>query len=213
MITTPTIWFAITHPRGHVVIDGGNAPEVAVDAAKHWGAITEMSTPIMSPEEAVVPALRGQGSIPPTCAGSCRATCTRPHRRGRGIETSRNAQVLVTRREYDFAMAPEGYFATWATPAGLPQGRRRLGVPRGHRGRLRRVRRRRPALLVHARPLARPHVLRGAAAERPGACARVDAANTLDHLDERSSQVHARAMRPGARSSACAGSPGAPRRP
>src|SRR6201992_4419207 len=64
MIATRTIWFAITHPRGHVVIDGGNAPEVAVDAAKHWGAITEMSTPIMSPEQAAGPALTAAGVAP-----------------------------------------------------------------------------------------------------------------------------------------------------
>ena len=49
MVTAPTPWYFVTHPRGNVVIDGGNAPEVAVDYREHWGKITEVSTPVMSP--------------------------------------------------------------------------------------------------------------------------------------------------------------------
>ena len=76
MITNPTPWYLLTHPRGNVVIDGGNAPEVAVDATQHWGKITEVSTVEMTPEEAVLPRSSGTASTPPTCAGSCRRTCT-----------------------------------------------------------------------------------------------------------------------------------------
>ena len=33
----PVPWFLITHPKGNIVIDGGNAPAVAEDPAAHWG--------------------------------------------------------------------------------------------------------------------------------------------------------------------------------
>ena len=76
-LVTPAQWYLLTHPRGNAVIDGGNAPEVAIDAKKHWGAITEVSTSIMAPEEAVLPAMARARLRPPrTCAGSCRRTCT-----------------------------------------------------------------------------------------------------------------------------------------
>src|SRR5699024_3080205 len=64
MITTPIPWFVLTHPRGNVIVDGGNAPQVAVDAKAHWGAITEMSTAIMEPEQACLPSLERAGIDP-----------------------------------------------------------------------------------------------------------------------------------------------------
>jgi N-acyl homoserine lactone hydrolase len=35
MITTPVIWFLLTHPRGNVIIDGGNPAEVAIPELEH----------------------------------------------------------------------------------------------------------------------------------------------------------------------------------
>src|ERR1700760_2131504 len=87
MITTPTIWFAITHPRGHVVIDGGNAPEVAVDAAKHWGAITPADVRWIV-----------QSHLHLDHTGAVAE-----------IQHSPNAEVLVTRTEYEWAHAPDSY--------------------------------------------------------------------------------------------------------
>jgi N-acyl homoserine lactone hydrolase len=110
MITTPTIWFAITHPRGHVVIDGGNAPEVAVDAKKHWGAITEMSTPIMSPEQAAVPALNAAGIDPADVRWIVQSHLHLDHTGAVAeIQHFPNAEVLVTRTEYEWAHAPDSY--------------------------------------------------------------------------------------------------------
>ena len=66
----------------------------------------------MAPEEEVTVALERTASTSPTSAGSCRATSTSTTpARSPAIERFPNAQVLVTRTEYDFAMAPEGYFA------------------------------------------------------------------------------------------------------
>ena len=60
-VANPTPWYLLTHPRGHVVIDGGNAPEVAVDYRAHLGPLTDISRPEMTPEQAVVPAMPRSG--------------------------------------------------------------------------------------------------------------------------------------------------------
>lgn len=112
MITTPVIWFVVTHPRGNVVIDGGNAAEVAVDAAKHWGAITRTSTPIFSPEQAVVPSLERTGIDPASIRWILQSHLHLDHTGAvAAIEKFPNAQVLSTRTEYEFAHAPSSYTA------------------------------------------------------------------------------------------------------
>lgn len=108
MITTPVVWFLLTHPRGDVIIDGGNAAEAAVDAKAHWGAITEQSTLIMTPEQAPVPALERLGI---DLDGIRWIVQTHLHLDHTGavaaIDRFPNAQVLVTRTEYQWAHAPD----------------------------------------------------------------------------------------------------------
>ena len=53
-ITTPVIWFLLTHPRGNVIIDGGNPAEVAIPELRHWGKILEMSSVAMAPPSNVL---------------------------------------------------------------------------------------------------------------------------------------------------------------
>jgi N-acyl homoserine lactone hydrolase len=76
MITTPVTWFLLTHPRGNVIIDGGNPAEVAIPELEHWGKILEMSSVEMAPDEEVTVALERNASTSPASAGSCRATST-----------------------------------------------------------------------------------------------------------------------------------------
>jgi N-acyl homoserine lactone hydrolase len=112
MIATPVTWFLLTHPRGNVIIDGGNAAEVAVDARKHWGKIMEMSSVEMAPEEAVTVALQQHGFDLADIRWIVQSHLHIDHTGAvADIESFPNAQVLVSRTEYDFAMAPEGYFA------------------------------------------------------------------------------------------------------
>src|ERR1700730_18333942 len=54
----PVPWYLIEHPRGLVVIDGGNAAECATDAHGHWGEIIAVYDPVMEPEQACVPAMK-----------------------------------------------------------------------------------------------------------------------------------------------------------
>jgi glyoxylase-like metal-dependent hydrolase (beta-lactamase superfamily II) len=108
MLTTPVIWFCLTHPRGNVIIDGGNAAEVAVDAAAHWGKITEMSTPHMRPEQAIVPALEATGIEPASVRWILQTHLHLDHTGAlAAIDHFPNAEVIVTRREYEWAHAPD----------------------------------------------------------------------------------------------------------
>src|SRR5512135_1214358 len=60
----PVPWFLLEHPNGLVVIDGGNAAECATNAREHWGAISEVYWPVMTPEQACVPAMKAAGFDP-----------------------------------------------------------------------------------------------------------------------------------------------------
>ena len=112
MISTPVIWFLITHPRGNIVIDGGNAAEAAVDVKKHWGAITEMSSLDMAPEQAVVPTLEGLGIDLASVRWIVQSHLHLDHTGAvAAIERFPNARVLVTRTEYEFGHAPDSYTA------------------------------------------------------------------------------------------------------
>jgi glyoxylase-like metal-dependent hydrolase (beta-lactamase superfamily II) len=108
MITTPIPWYLITHPRGNVIIDGGNAPEVAVDAKAHWGALTEHSTPMMTPDQAVIPSLERTGIDPKSIRWIVQSHLHIDHSGAVAvIDQLPNAQVLVTRREWEWAHAPD----------------------------------------------------------------------------------------------------------
>jgi N-acyl homoserine lactone hydrolase len=112
MITTPVTWFLLTHPRGHVIVDGGNAAEVAVDAKKHWGAITEMSSVEMKPEEAVVPTLERLGVDLARVRWIVQSHLHLDHTGAvAAIDRFPNAQVLATREEYEWAQAPDTFTA------------------------------------------------------------------------------------------------------
>ncbi len=112
MIVTPVQWYLLTHPRGNAVIDGGNAPQVAVDARKHWGKITEVSTAIMSPEEAILPAMAAHGFDPADVRWIVQTHLHLDHTGALAvIDRFPNAEVLVTRREHAWAHAPASYAA------------------------------------------------------------------------------------------------------
>lgn len=64
----PVPWYLVEHPRGNVLIDGGNAPQCATDADAHWGPIAERFRPMMTPEQACVPQLRARGIDPASIA-------------------------------------------------------------------------------------------------------------------------------------------------
>jgi glyoxylase-like metal-dependent hydrolase (beta-lactamase superfamily II) len=112
LVTTPTPWYFVAHPRGNVVIDGGNAPEVALDYRRHWGSITEVSTPEMAPDDAVLPALDRMGFDPAEVRWIVQTHLHLDHTGALAvIDRFPNAEVLVRRREHAWAHAPAPYAA------------------------------------------------------------------------------------------------------
>lgn len=118
MMQTPVSFFVIRHPRGNVVVDGGNAPEVAVDSKKHWGAIMEMSSIEMTPDQALLPTLKRIGIEPDSIRWVVQTHLHNDHSGAVAvIDRLPNAQVLVTRTEYEWAQAPDGPSAMGYAPA------------------------------------------------------------------------------------------------
>src|SRR6516165_4180204 len=117
-VTTPTPWYFIVHPRGNAVIDGGNAPEVAIDYQRHWGEITNVSTPEMAPEDALLPTLARMGFDPADVRWIVQTHLHLDHTGALAvIDHFPNAEVLVRRREHAWAHAPASYAALGYCPA------------------------------------------------------------------------------------------------
>jgi N-acyl homoserine lactone hydrolase len=109
----PVPWFLIEHPRGLVVIDGGNAAECAEDPERHWGDMTVVYWPAMKPEQACVPALRAAGFDPADVRYILNSHLHLDHTGAlAAIDEFPNAEVLVTRTEHAWAHAPAP-FARW----------------------------------------------------------------------------------------------------
>jgi N-acyl homoserine lactone hydrolase len=108
----PVPWFLIEHPRGLVVIDGGNAAECAEDPERHWGEITQVYWPEMTPEQACVPAMKAAGFDPADVRYVLNSHLHLDHTGALGaIEEFPNAEVIVTRTEYEYGHAPDWFAA------------------------------------------------------------------------------------------------------
>ena len=163
-VDNPTPWYLLTHPRGNVVIDGGNAPEVAEDPVKHWGYLAERSpVVIMRPDQALLPELERVG-VDPASRWVVQSHLHLDHTGALAvIDRLPNAEVLVTRTEYDTAHNLQSWErAAYARPT--TTSRASVVAARGRRGRLRPVRRRdAPA---GARPGTRRGICRSRCASR-----------------------------------------------
>jgi glyoxylase-like metal-dependent hydrolase (beta-lactamase superfamily II) len=125
-VLNPTPWYLLTHSRGNVIIDGGNAPEVAVDPIKHWGFLAERSPVEMAPEQAVLPELERVGVDPASIRWVLQSHLHVDHTGALAvIDRLPNAEVLVTQTEYDTAHRLE----SWERVAYCPADYDKPGVP------------------------------------------------------------------------------------
>jgi glyoxylase-like metal-dependent hydrolase (beta-lactamase superfamily II) len=109
-VDNPTPWYLITHPRGNVIIDGGNAPEVAENPIGHWGFLAERSPVVMRPDQAVLPQLERVGVDPTSVRWVVQSHLHLDHTGALAvIDRLPNAEVLVTRTEYDIAHNPQSW--------------------------------------------------------------------------------------------------------
>jgi N-acyl homoserine lactone hydrolase len=109
----PVPWFLVTHPKGNVVIDGGNAAECATgDPRAHWGDIVDVYWPEMAPEQACVPALQAAGFDPGEVRFVLQSHLHLDHTGALGaIDAFPDAKVVATRAELEYAHAPDWFAA------------------------------------------------------------------------------------------------------
>lgn len=111
-VEIPIPWFLITHPRGHVLIDGGNAPECATDPRGHWGEVAEKFVPVMSTDQACIPQLATIGIDPSEIRFIVQSHLHLDHTGALAVvHQFPNATVLATRSEFEYAHAPDWYIA------------------------------------------------------------------------------------------------------
>jgi len=108
----PVPWYLIEHPRGLVVIDGGNAAECATDAQRHWGATADVYWPTMTAEQACVPTMKAAGFDPADVRYIVQSHLHLDHTGAlAAIDAFPNAQVIATRTEHEYAHAPDWFAA------------------------------------------------------------------------------------------------------
>ncbi|QTF10914.1 N-acyl homoserine lactonase family protein [Brenneria izadpanahii] len=107
----PVPFFLLTHPKGHTLIDGGNAVETAVNPRDYWGDITDVYWPVMSEEQGCVAQLEKLGIDPQDVRYVVQSHLHLDHTGA--IGRFPNATYVVQRREYEYA-----YTADWFAAGG-----------------------------------------------------------------------------------------------
>jgi glyoxylase-like metal-dependent hydrolase (beta-lactamase superfamily II) len=103
----PVPWFLIRHPKGDVVIDGGNAKEVSEDMHAHWGPVVAAYEPVMGKKENCVDQLNNIGVDPAGVKYVLHSHLHLDH--SGGVGRFPNATHLVQQREYDYAFNPDWF--------------------------------------------------------------------------------------------------------
>ena len=106
----PVPWFLIKHPKGNIVIDGGNAIETALDKKGHWGAVIEAYDPIMTVSETCVEQCRSVGVEPEDVRYVLQSHLHLDH--SGAVGRFPNAQHIVQRAEYEYAFDPDWFSAS-----------------------------------------------------------------------------------------------------
>ena len=104
----PVPFFLITHPRGNVLFDGGNALEVAQDATAHWGeSVVEIYEPHMTEDEFVVNQLQNMDVDPASVRYVVQSHLHLDH--SGAVGHFPNAEYVVQRRELEYAYTPDWF--------------------------------------------------------------------------------------------------------
>jgi glyoxylase-like metal-dependent hydrolase (beta-lactamase superfamily II) len=103
----PVPFFLITHPRGNVLFDGGNALEVAQDARAHWDAVVDVYEPHMTEDEFVVNQLQNMDVDPASVRYVVQSHLHLDH--SGAIGHFPNAEYVVQRRELEYAYTPDWF--------------------------------------------------------------------------------------------------------
>jgi N-acyl homoserine lactone hydrolase len=105
----PVPWFYLQHPKGNLVIDGGNAIECVDDPHKYWGAVADVYYPTMTAEQGCVNALKTINVNPEEVSYVLFSHLHLDHTGGAGRFP--NATHVVQRAEYEYAFTPDWFAA------------------------------------------------------------------------------------------------------
>ncbi|WP_423211939.1 AttM family quorum-quenching N-acyl homoserine lactonase [Paracoccus yeei] len=105
----PVPFFLLTHPKGHTIIDGGNAVECATDPRGHWGGICDVYWPEMSEDEGCVAQMEKIGVKPEDVKYVLQSHLHLDHTGA--IGRFPNATHIVQRAEYEYAYTPDWFAA------------------------------------------------------------------------------------------------------
>jgi N-acyl homoserine lactone hydrolase len=103
----PVPFYLITHPRGNVLYDGGNALEVARDARGHWDAVVDAYEPVMSEDDFVVNQLERMDVDPASVRYVIQSHLHLDH--SGAIGHFPGAEYVVQRRELAYAYMPDWF--------------------------------------------------------------------------------------------------------
>jgi glyoxylase-like metal-dependent hydrolase (beta-lactamase superfamily II) len=104
-VEVPVPFFLIRHPRGDVLVDGGNPLAVARDPHAHWGALADVFEVHMTEEQHCVAQLRALG-VAPASVGHVVQTHLHIDHTG-ALGHFPDAAVVVHTRELEAARAAE----------------------------------------------------------------------------------------------------------
>lgn len=105
----PVPWYLITHPKGNVIIDGGNAVECATNPLEHWGGITDIYWPVMTEAEGCVNVIKSLGIDPNSIKYVLQSHLHLDHTGATGRFP--NATHIVQRKEYEYAFTADWFAA------------------------------------------------------------------------------------------------------
>ena len=103
----PVPFYLITHPRGNVLYDGGNALEVARDARGHWDAVVDAYDPVMGEDDFVVNQLERMDVDPGSVRYVIQSHLHLDH--SGAVGHFPNAEYIVQRRELEYAYTPDWF--------------------------------------------------------------------------------------------------------
>ncbi|MBP1616929.1 MAG: N-acyl homoserine lactonase family protein [Bacteroidetes bacterium] len=103
----PVPWFLIKHPKGNIIIDGGNAVECATTPRDYWGDICDVYWPEMSEQEGCVNTIKNLGLDPESVRFVLQSHLHLDHTGAIGRFS--NATHVVHRKEYEYAFTPDWF--------------------------------------------------------------------------------------------------------